>query len=391
MKSADIQAAIIQALSAGGLTPGAATVVSAPDDSATLGFAVDTAGRHVSFAVSIPRAPQKELLPGWGTSYFGNDSAPQLNANMGPSGGLALKRYFWSALEGAEGVYTLGAIGQAGTLIDDLEQTRLWNLANPTRKRQLVAMVEDKSMLGGVPPALPSYLRTEKWNDPVYSSGKAAVGYEMPIVSNMGPGTAGLRWVPRVVSRMNALTSYIAGALDDSPEFAGIAFMETASGFDSTTAVRYGFTAQRYADAYKSMLTAASNALTQSHVFWFFNFLTGGMSLLLEIAAVIAALPNKNVLAGGPDLLPEDYSLTRPGFAYSLYPQMAAMGIRMFIQLSPPGYSEVHSGTGKFYTFQELHDYAANTLKCSVILAVPTNGHLKYTDLVKLIPTLPLT
>lgn len=390
MKAVDIQAAIVQALSAGGLTPSAITGTAAPDDSATLGFAVDTAGRHVEFAVSIPRAPQKALVPGWGTSYFGNDTAAQLNANMGPSGGLALKRYFWSSLESTEGVYNFGAIGQAGTIVDDLEQTRLWNVANPTRKRQLVAMIVDKSMLKGIPPSLPTYLRTEKWNDPVYSGGKAAMGYEVPIVSNMGPGTCSLRWVPRVVDRMNALTQCMAGRFDACEEFAGVAFMETANGIDTPTMTRYGFTAQRYADMYKSIITTASNAFIQSRVFWFFNFLTGGENLLLDVAATIAALPNKNVIAGGPDLLPEDYSLIRPGFAYSLYPQMAAMGIKMFIQLSPPGYSVQHP-TGAFYTFRELHDYAANTLKCSFILAVPSNGHLKYTDLVKQIPTLPLT
>lgn len=388
-KAVDIQTAIIKALSDEGLTPGAPSSSVQADDSANMTFSVDTAGRHCTFAVAISRAPQKELVPGWGTSYFGQDTTAQLNANMGPSGGIALKRYYWSSLESTEGVYTFGAIGQAGTIVDDLEQTRLWNLANPTRKRQMVAMIMDKSLVKGIPPCLPTYLRTEKWTDP---SGKAATGYEVPIVSNMGPGTCSLRWVPRVYARMNALTTAMATAFDACDEFCGVAFMETANGIDNATMTRYGFSAARYVEMYKSILTTASNAFYQSRVFWFFNFLTGGENLLMDIAATIAALPNKNVLAGGPDLLPEDYSLVRPGFAYSMYPQMSAMGIKTFIQLSPPGYSVAHSGApGKYWSFQELHDYAVNTLKCSHILAVPNNGgHIKYVDLVKQIPTLPI-
>lgn len=391
-RATEIETAIIKALSDAGLAPTSIVETPMPFDAASMTFAVDIAKRHVVVSLAVPPAPQKELAPGWGTSFFGQDSAAQLNAAMGPSGGPALKRYFWSALESSEGVYTFGAIGQAGTLVDDLEQTRLWNVANPTRKRQMIAMIMDKSLVKGIPPCLPTYLRTEQWNDPVYSGGKAAVGYEVPIVSNMGPGTCSLRWIPRVFGRMNALTSYMAGVFDNCEEFAGVAFMETANGIDNATMARYGFTAQRYADMYKSILTCASTAFTQSKVFWFFNFLTGNMNLLMEIAALAAALPNKNVIAGGPDLLPEDYSLIRPGFAYSMYPQMAALGLKMFIQLSPPGYSVAHAAApGRYWSFQELHDFAVSKLHASYILAVPNNGgHVKYSDLVKQIPALPL-
>lgn len=398
-KAVDIQTAILKALSDEGLAPANVSFIPAADDSAALAFTVETALRHVGFSVAIPPAPQRVLAPGWGCSYFGQDSTAQINANMGPYGGVVVKRYPWAKLEAAEGVYTMGAIGQADTIIDDLEQTRVWNIANPTRKRQMVFMIEDKSFGSPQPSMLPLYLRTEKWNDPVYSSGLPAVGYEYPNDNNIAPGTTALRWVPRVVNRMNALTAYMASKFDALDEYGGVAFMETAHGLPAATQRRFGYTAQRYADSYKAVLAAASTTHMQSRVFWLFNFLSGGQELLLEIGKAIAGFPNKNVYAGGPDLLPETDSLTRPGMAYSIYPQLAALGVKLFIQLSPPGYSVLHStgNPGRFWTFQELHAYARDVLKCSFILAVPTNnGHFKYNagtagDLVKLIPNLPLS
>jgi hypothetical protein len=236
-----------------------------------------------------------------------------------------VKRYSWRALEPTEGAYDFS----------ELASDLAWAAANGMH---LIAMIEDKTFILERPD--PAYLDA-------YTPRNRAGGYTM------------VRWNPTVVARFNALVKALGAKFDSNASFEGIATQETSLGLDSATLSAFGYTAEKYRDAYINELTAATVSLPTSRVFWFMNFLVGGQDYIADIASAVAG---KGVVMGGPDVWPDNKSLQSK--VYPFYTQFYGK-LPLFGQVENVCYSEPHMTSGyntKYWTMPELFNYARGTM-----------------------------
>jgi len=236
-----------------------------------------------------------------------------------------VKRYTWASLEPTQGNYDFSV------LASDLA----WAAANGMH---LIAMIEDKTFVLVHPN--PAYLDA-------YTGRNSSGGYTMA------------RWNPVVVTRFNALVKALGAQFDSNKSFEGIATQETATSMDSATMKAYGYSPELYRDAYINTLTAATQSLPTSRVFWFMNFLPGGQSYIGDIAAAVAG---KGVVMGGPDVWPDNQSLEKAAYPYyaQFYGKMPLFG-----QVENCNYDEPHKTSGystKYWTMPELFSFATSKM-----------------------------
>ena len=93
---------------------------------------------------------------------------------------------------------------------------------------------------------------------------------------------------------------------DSHPAFEGVAFTETSLSLNRYDLDTHGYTPERYRDAMISTLKNAANSMPNSRVFWYMNYLTQNQNYLADVARAVAPL---GVVMGGPDVLPDSYSL----------------------------------------------------------------------------------
>lgn len=254
----------------------------------------------------------------------GQSSQSLMTASIKPGVVGILKRYTWRSLEPTPGAYDFSAIQS------DLAWASAYGM-------HLIVMIEDKTFVVERPN--PAYL------DP-YTPRNRAGGYTMA------------RWDAYVVQRFNALTKAL-GRFDSYAAFEGIATQETALGFDSTTLRAFGYTPEKYRDAYINMLSTATTNLPRSRVFWYQNFLVQNQSYIGSIAAAVAS---KGVVMGGPDVWPDNRSLVSKSYPFfdQFYGKMPLFG-----QVEPVCYSALHETSGystKYWTPREQFKYARDNL-----------------------------
>jgi hypothetical protein len=261
----------------------------------------------------------------WIVMGRGADSQKLMQESIKPGVVGLVKRYTWRSLEPAEGAYDFSE------LASDLD----WAVANGMR---LIAIIEDKTFVLERPD--PAYLDA-------YTPRNRAGGYTV------------VRWAPTVVTRFNALVKAMGAKFDSNPNFEGIATQETALGLDSATLNAFGYTPEKYRDAYINMLTAATVSLPTSRVFWLMNFLVGGQNYIADIASAVAG---KGVVMGGPDVWPDNKSLQSK--VYPFYTQFYGK-MPLFGQVENVCYSEPHMTSGyttKYWTMPELFNYAVKDM-----------------------------
>jgi hypothetical protein len=306
------------------------------------------AGTNACSTITPPPPPP----PGNRKSHFGHwivmgrgaDSQKLMQEAVKPGVVGVVKRYTWRSLESSQGAY------QFSVVASDL----VWAAANGMR---LIMIIEDKTFVVERPD--PAYL------DALTPRNRAG-GYTM------------VRWNPTVVTRFNALVKAIGAQFDSNKNFEGIATQETSLGFDSATLNAFGYTPEKYRDAYINMLTAATQSLPTSRVFWLMNFLVGGQNYIGDIAAAVA---KNGVVMGGPDVWPDNQSLESK--VYPFYTQFNGK-MPLFGQVENVCYSEPHMTSGfktKYWTMPELFNYARNEMHVNymfwvrVTQAVPSDAY----------------
>jgi hypothetical protein len=191
------------------------------------------------------------------------------------------KRYYWADLEPSKDAYDLEAIRK------DLGFLKAHN-------KQLVVFITDKTFRSGRNP-LPSYL----------------AAYALPNAR----GITAMRWDPVVIARLVALNRALARALDDDPNFEGVAFQESGLMIGPDLRSEHGYTPEKYREALIQILTESSQGFRHSQVFWYMNHFEGGDQHLGEIAKEVIG---SRVVMGGPDILPYRRRLQA---TYKLYEQ----------------------------------------------------------------------
>jgi len=236
-----------------------------------------------------------------------------------------MKPYTWASLEPSEGAY------QFSEIASDLA----WAAANGMH---LIVKFVDKTFDSQHPN--PTYLDA-------YTMRNGYGGYTMA------------RWNPTVVARFNALVKALGAQFDSNKSFEGIATQETALSTDSATLKAYGYTPQAYRDSYINTLTAATQSLPTSRVFWYMNFLVGGQSYIGDIAAAVAS---KGVVMGGPDVWPDNQSLEKAAYPY--YGEFAGK-MPLFGQVEHCNYAEPHMTKGystQYWTMPQLFSFALTNM-----------------------------
>ncbi|GHU99154.1 hypothetical protein FACS1894159_02740 [Bacteroidia bacterium] len=253
-----------------------------------------------------------------------------------------VRRYQWRTLEPERNQYDFSPI------MNDLDQCKLYG-------KQLVVMLLDKSFTHGKS-VCPSYLD--------------------PIMMTTYQGKIPFRWTGFYLESFNALTAAIGRAFDGHPNFEGINLQETSLAISDDMMKHippeFAYTPQLYVAALENYVIAAQKAMPQSRVFWFQNFLAGGV-------AVPDSLPRSfvpwQVVMGGPDILP-----ARKAHALSVFPkyEMYRGQLPLCCSMQPDSYHtnrydthnkrpHSHSADGGFTSMEELFIFGRDNLHCNYI------------------------
>jgi hypothetical protein len=244
-----------------------------------------------------------------------------------------MKKYRWRELEPQQGAYDFSKI-QA-----DLNWAQAYGM-------QVIVMIEDKTFTLDRP-------------NPAYLDAQTA--------RNRTGGYSIVRWNPTVVTRYKALVTALGKRFDAHPNFEGIAAQETAIGLDSATLQKFGFSAEKYRDAYLAMFNHALAVMPKSRVFWYQNFFVGNQTYIGQIAA---ALGPKGLVMAGPDTLPDRNTLVQKSYPY--FDQYRGK-MHLGIQVEGICYRALHETAGyktKYWTMNELFRFARDDLHVNYIFWV---------------------
>ncbi|CAN5288427.1 hypothetical protein BH24PSE2_BH24PSE2_18100 [soil metagenome] len=241
------------------------------------------------------------------------------------------KRYYWKTFEPTLGVYDFSE------LKSDLDL-----LAG--QGMQLVVFIEDKTFNGELP--TPKYLQAQH------------------TLKNRNRGYTAIRWDAYVLTRFKALIKELGQRFDGHPAFEGIAIQETSLSLDGTLLTAHGYTPEKYRDAIIDTLLTARASMPKSQVFWYMNFLVRRQGYIVEIANAVAP---QGVAMGGPDILPDSYSLKT--HSYPLYDDFKGKMI-LFNSMQYDSYAHEHAGGGaltKYWTMGELFRFARDELHVNYV------------------------
>ena len=240
------------------------------------------------------------------------------------------RRYYWKTLEPSKGEYDFSAIRA------DLAETGKHGL-------QLVVFVEDKTFNGEMP--TPDYLRKK------YT------------LKNRNGGYTVWRWDSYVQARFIALLTAIGAEFDGEPGFEGMAIQETSLSLEDDVLRAHDYSPEKYRDNLAAVLLAAADAAPHSNVFWYQNYLPKNQKYLASIAELVY---DRGVIIGGPDVLPDNPSLTR--MVYPLYQKMAGRAT-MFNSLQYDSYGhERADGKEKYWSLEDLYMYARDELHVEYLM-----------------------
>lgn len=246
------------------------------------------------------------------------------------------RRHYWRALEPSPGEYDFAPI------IADLEAAARHGL-------QYVVFVEDKTFNGDIP--TPDFLARPPQT-----------------LKNRNRGYTAARWRPEVADPFRALIVAIGQAFDEHPNFEGIAVQESALSLSDAALREAGYQPAAYQRALTNLLTAGSAALTSGNLFWHMNFLQARQRGLADIIEK-TVLPARNIIVGGPDVLPERQALKR--HTYPLYRQFRGQ-VTFFNSMQFDSFAHKHSARGpgsakRYWTLVELTEFARDELGVSYL------------------------
>jgi hypothetical protein len=190
----------------------------------------DACGDNSAMVLSAATGGRKFHSGHWIVMSRGADTISLMSQSLKPGVVGLVKRYTWRALEPSQGKYNLAG----------MQADLAWAAANG---KHMIFIIEDKTFTMERPD--PSYLDK-------YTPRNRAGGYTV------------VRWNPTVVTRFNALVKAIGAKFDSNKNFEGIATQETALGLDSSTLKQFGYTPEKYRDAYINILSAAAQSMPTS-------------------------------------------------------------------------------------------------------------------------------
>lgn len=276
-------------------------------------------------------AADRKYHPGHYVSTYKVDGPAAMIEAIKPGVVGMQRRYTWRELEPTPGHYDFSAIKADLDLLSG-------------QGMRLVVLIEDKAFMKNVRPT-PAYLKD-------YSLLNRTGGYTV------------MRWSPYVVTRMKALLDAMGKQFDANPYFEGVAIQETALSMTPALLSDNGYTPEKYRDALIAIITGAAQSFPTSRVFWYMNFLTGKQSYIGDIATAVAPY---DVIMGGPDVLPDDYSLQK--LTYPFYTKFAGK-MKLFGSMQFASYRSPHKDTktaNKYWTMDEMFRYARDNLHVNYV------------------------
>lgn len=311
-----------------------------------------------SAAPPTPPAVTKKYTPGHYVTIGGGDVKKLDDSQTDLTDGLAFAtelknsgvkgvvvRYLWKDLEPTMDGYNFTRIKQH---LDLLQSVGL----------KMVIFIDDKAFSGPTP--LPSYLMA---NSDYY------------FINTLGAHSA-TRWNPYVLTRFNSLFTKMGAQFDSHPALEGVTYQETSSQLSANTVTVPPYDPVLYKETIIKTLTNQATAFPKSNVFWMMNFIGSGyhdgvfmknpesQALIRDIANATMPL---GVIMGGPDILPEETSLTTR--TYPFYKEFSAKGMKLFGSAQNDSFRELHStSTGsviyptRFWTPLEIFQYGRDEL-----------------------------
>jgi hypothetical protein len=146
---------------------------------------------------------------------------------------------------------------------------------------------------------------------------------------------------------------------DAHPNLEGIAIQETSMGVSEGDRREHGYSPERYRDALIEILIDTRKHFPHSQVFWYMNYLEGGQAYIADIARAVAPY---HIAMGGPDILPDDRALRK--HVYPFY-QEFQNDMLLFCSMQYNSFAHRkhgHGGKGKYWTLEELFDFARDEL-----------------------------
>ena len=230
------------------------------------------------------------------------------------------KRYYWRTLEPEKGVYDFSSIE------NDLNYLRAYD-------KQLIIFLIDRTFW--IKGAMPDYLSEYELN---YEEG----------------GYCPVRWHPVVVERLLALGRALGDKFDLHPNFEGMAIQESALDMSEEDYTKFGYTADKYRDALITILTGLQKELSNSHVFWYQNFMYQDDGHHLR--QIAEEIKNSGIIMGGPDILPYN---------------------RWYNKMSYPMYREYQGSIPLFCSAQDdSYKHYKNDIRVAVREPMDENGYL---------------
>ncbi len=313
-----------------GATPADAVAVNLPADLTNSGACDD-----LQDPPPPPPPAGRKFNAGHYTALLRNYDSQNIMGSTMTAGTVGFKkRYTWRSLEPSQGVYDFSEIASDLNFL-------------ASQGMQLIVMIEDKTF--GAENPLPTYL-----------SGSAYVR------RSRSGGYSAVRWNPTVISRQKALYTALGNRFDSNPAFEGVSTQESAPSLDNADLDATNYTPEKYRNALIETLTHANAAMPKSRVFWYFNFLPRKQAYIEEVLQAIRPL---GVIAGGPDILPDDEALQQ--HTYPLYRQFKSQ-MPLFGQVEGICYEHLHESNAptKYWTPRELYDYGTKNLGVDYIFWV---------------------
>ncbi len=285
------------------------------------------------FDIEVEKAPDvvRKKNPGHYISMVRSDDQDDIIDSLRPGVQGVQKRFYWKDFEPRPGQYDFSNL-----------QSDLDLLA--ASGGMMIVFVEDKTFNGQVP--TPDYLSA-------YT------------LENRNRGYTVIRWDPYVVERFKLLLTAMGEKFDSHPAFEGIAIQESAPGLTSAQLAENNYSPELYRDAIIDVLTTAATAVPGSNVFWYMNFMPQRMGYLMDIALAVAPA---GVVVGGPDVLPDDWSLNR--HAYPMYDELKGK-VTLFNSVQFNSYNHLHDDNSyptKYWTMDELFSFARDELHVSYLM-----------------------
>lgn len=332
-----------------------------------------------------PTTNPRKWFPGH-VITIGNANARRGNYHKVTTGGarnlLAIQgmqavqiRWNWNEINPTGSTFDFGPVKSSYADTERSVRSDVWRCS--LNNSRLIAMVEDKTFGN---PAGPNPVPADLQGNPDYVQ-------FIDTDSSGGDGYCACRWNAVVQARWQAMIQAFGDAFDGNPNFYGIAFQETATGYSQAQRDATGYTDVKYRDALIAMLKKASDAFPTSQVFWYTNFFpTPATDFRIEEvcdALKVYGNGNSGINHGGPDILPDNASIAARVYPRFGDPPDGSFGeLKLFCAAQFDSYAHTHATnappdnrvpgqtwtSGTLWNMEDIFLYARDQLRVNHVM-----------------------